>query len=188
MQRRNLIQSAALSAAAVSMGGLAGCAARIEEGAPAGLPEGASISSLTAAPAGTFRGYIPQESPAVRVYRGIPFIKNPYEPVRRFLKPEPMEKLPGITDCFRPGSIPLQPGTPGKGLKMIGGDGPLTLNIWAPKDGENHPVMVWVPGGGSIRCNPNDPRFDGTAFAEDGVSRAATRTSGTATSSRDSNG
>ena len=83
MQRRNLIQSAALSAAAVSMGGLAGCAARIEEGAPAELPEGASMSSLAAAPAGTFRGYIPQESPAVRVYRGIPFIKNPYEPVRQ---------------------------------------------------------------------------------------------------------
>lgn len=169
MQRRNFIQKAALSAAVVSAGGLAGCAAKVEEKSPAGLPEGAAVSSLAAAPAGTFRGYIPQESPAVRVYRGIPFIKNPYEPVRRFLKPEPMEKLPGITDCFRPGSIPLQPGTPGKGPKMVGGDGPLTLNIWAPKDGTNHPVMVWVPGGGSIRCNPNDPRFDGTAFAEDGV-------------------
>ena len=76
MQRRHFIQKAALSAAVVSAGGLAGCAARVEEKAPAGLPEGASVSSLAAAPAGTFRGYIPQESPAVRVYRGIPFIKN----------------------------------------------------------------------------------------------------------------
>ena len=53
--------------------------------------------------------------------------------------------------------------------KMVGGDGPLCLNIWAPKAGENLPVMVWVPGGGSISCAQNDERFDGTTFARDGV-------------------
>lgn len=177
MQRRTFLKEGAAAAAAVSVvsaGALAGCAAGGGAKDAAAewtddLPQGALATNLVEAPAGIFRGFIPQSAPAVRVFRGIPFIKNPYEPARRFLKPEPIEKLPGITNCFRPGSIPLQPGTPGNGPRMIGGDGPLTLNVWAPKSGENHPVMVWVPGGGSIQCNPNDPRFDGTAFAEDGV-------------------
>lgn len=73
-------------------------------------------------------------------------------------------------DCLKHGSIPLQP-NPDKNAekKMVGGDGPLCLNIWAPKAGEKLPVMVWVPGGGSISCAQNDERFDGTNFARDGV-------------------
>lgn len=106
----------------------------------------------------------------MRRWLGIPFIKNPYEPVRRYLKPEPYGAHEGVMDCLKHGSIPLQP-NPDKNVekKMVGGDGPLCLNIWAPKAGENLPVMVWVPGGGSISCAQNDERFDGTNFARDGV-------------------
>ena len=54
MQRRNFIHKAALSAAVVSAGGLAGCAAKVEEKSPAGLPEGAAVSSLIGL---SFTGY-----------------------------------------------------------------------------------------------------------------------------------
>lgn len=78
-------------------------------------------------------------------------MKNPYEPVRRFLAPQPMERIADTLDCVKHGALPLQPGPDGA---MIGGDGPLCLNIWVPRDAtprSRFPVMVWVPGGGSIR-------------------------------------
>ena len=133
------------------------------------LPEGASAHVTAVAPTGAYRGRV-LDGTGVRRWLGIPFIKNPYEPVRRYLKPEPYGAHEGVMDCLKHGSIPLQP-NPDKNVekKMVGGDGPLCLNIWAPKAGENLPVMVWVPGGGSISCAQNDERFDGTNFARDGV-------------------
>lgn len=116
------------------------------------LPEGASAHVTAVAPTGAYRGCV-LDGTGVRRWLGIPFIKNPYEPVRRYLKPEPYGAHEGVMDCLKHGSIPLQP-NPDKNVekKMVGGDGPLCLNIWAPKAGENLPVMVWVPGGGSISC------------------------------------
>lgn len=119
-------------------------------------------------PVGRFRGQRRIDN-GVQFYKGIPFIQNPYLPERRFLSPVPVEPFEGTLDCGLPGAIPLQPGPKGG---MVGGDGPLCLNVWTPEYAEagmNLPVMVWVPGGGSIRCDQNDERFDGTAFAEDGL-------------------
>ena len=89
------------------------------------------------APTGAYRGCV-LDGTGVRRWLGIPFIKNPYEPVRRYLKPEPYGAHEGVMDCLKHGSIPLQP-NPDKNVekKMVGGDGPLCLNIWAPKAGEN---------------------------------------------------
>ena len=79
-----------------------------------------------------------------------------------------MERIADTLDCVKHGALPLQPGPDGV---VIGGDGPLCLNIWVPRDAtprSRFPVMVWVPGGGSIRCAQNDERFDGTHFAAHG--------------------
>ena len=151
---------------------LTGCAAGSKTGTDemlTALPSGARAHATATAPTGEYRGLV-LEGTGVRRWLGIPFIKNPYDPVRRFLKPEPFGAHKGVMDCFEPGSIPLQP-NPDKTAekKMVGGDGPLCLNIWAPKSGGKHPVMVWVPGGGSISCAQNDARFDGTNFARDGI-------------------
>lgn len=119
-------------------------------------------------PVGRFRGQHRIDD-GVQFYKGIPFIQNPYLPERRFLSPVPVEPFEGTLDCGLPGAIPLQPDAKGG---MVGGNGPLCLNVWAPEYAEagmNLPVMVWVPGGGSIRCDQNDPRFDGNAFALNGI-------------------
>ena len=64
------------------------------------------------------------------------------------------------------GDLPLQPGPKG----AIGGGDCLRLNIWTPAPGKSKcPVMVYIPGGGSTRCDNNDIRLDGTSFAKDGV-------------------
>lgn len=57
-----------------------------------------------------------------------------------------MERIADTLDCVKHGALPLQPGPDGV---VIGGDGPLCLNIWVPRDAtprSRFPVMVWVPG------------------------------------------
>ena len=162
MQRRRFLENSALASLPLfsSLALLPGCAVYERNIHSDDRPS-------ADAPAGQFRG-VRQPDTGIQVYLGIPFMKNPYEPVRRFLAPQPMERIADTLDCVKHGALPLQPGPDGA---MIGGDGPLCLNIWVPRDAtprSRFPVMVWVPGGGSIRCAQNDERFDGTHFAAHG--------------------
>lgn len=159
MQRRRFLENSALASLAASFvpSAPSGCAAYERHIHSDDRPS-------ADAPAGRFRG-VRQPDTGIQVYLGIPFMKNPYEPVRRFLAPQPMDRIADTLDCVKHGALPLQPGPDGA---IIGGDGPLCLNIWVPRDATPRsrlPVMVWVPGGGSIRCAQNDERFDGTHFA-----------------------
>lgn len=115
-------------------------------------------------PLGRIRGL---EEDGIRVFRAVPFGEDPYVAERRFLAPLKAKPWTGVLDATKPGAIPLQPDR--KTPSMIGGGNALVLNLWAPKEAKNAPVMVWIPGGGSTRCDNNDPRFDGTAFAKDGI-------------------
>ena len=113
---------------------------------------------------GSVRGLIMD---GVHVFRGVPCGMPPYEGPYRLALPEPVPSWSGVLDTVAFGDIPLQPD--GKGRPLGGGDC-LRLNIWTPAPGTSKcPVMVYIPGGGSTRCDNNDVRFDGTAFAQDGV-------------------
>lgn len=102
----------------------------------------------------------------VHVFRGVPCGMPPYEGKYRLALPEPVAPWNGIVDAVKFGDIPLQLGQG----KPIGGGDCLRLNIWTPAPGKtNCPVMLYIPGGGSTTCNNNDVRFDGTAFAKDGI-------------------
>ena len=102
----------------------------------------------------------------VHVFRGVPCGMPPYQGKYRLALPEPVEPWNGIVDAVEFGDIPLQL----SGTTPAGGGDCLRLNIWTPAPGKsNCPVMVYIPGGGSTTCNNNDVRFDGTAFAKDGV-------------------
>lgn len=108
-------------------------------------------------------------SGGVHVFRGVPCGKNPYEGGRRLAAPEYADAWSGVVDALSPGGVPLQFSRDFPGGVKGGGDC-LRLNIWTPEPGAAKcPVMVWIPGGGSMNCDNNDPRFDGTAFAQDGV-------------------
>ncbi|ONI73452.1 hypothetical protein ALI144C_42665 [Actinosynnema sp. ALI-1.44] len=45
----------------------------------------------------------------------------------------------------------------------------LQLNVWAPRTGGKHPVMVFFHGGASRFGTANEPRYDGTALARNGT-------------------
>ena len=52
------------------------------------------------------------------------------------------------------------------------GDNSLCLNIYRPKNakkGDKLPVFVWIHGGAYMMGASNNPYYDGTAFAKDGV-------------------
>ncbi|MGN1037804.1 MAG: carboxylesterase family protein, partial [Mailhella sp.] len=113
---------------------------------------------------GSIRGLLEN---GICVFRGVPCGMPPYEGKYRLALPEPVKPWAGVIDAAKPGDIPLQPGTKGG---ILGGGDCLRLNIWTPAPGKTKcPVMVFIPGGGSIRCDNNNIRFDGTAFARDGV-------------------
>ncbi len=113
---------------------------------------------------GRLRGLV---ADGVHVFKGVPCGMPPYEGKYRLALPESVPAWNGVIDAFKAGSIPLQPD--GKGRPLGGGDC-LRLNIWSPAPGKTRcPVMVYIPGGGSTRCDNNDVRFDGTTFARDGV-------------------
>jgi len=104
MQRRQLIGAAATAGSVtIAPALLTGCAAapKSEPAATvATLPEGASAHVTAVAPTGAYRGCV-LDGTGVRRWLGIPFIKNPYEPVRRYLKPEPYGAHEGVMDCLK---------------------------------------------------------------------------------------
>ena len=124
----------------------------------------ASEGPIVKTPKGSVRGLTLD---GVHVFRGVPCGMPPYQGKHCLALPEPVAPWNGVIDAVTFGDIPLQPD--GKGKPLGGGDC-LRLNIWTPAPGKTTcPVMVYIPGGGSTRCDNNDVRYDGSAFARDGV-------------------
>lgn len=151
---------AALAAMIALMMG-AGCAT-----APArsDLPEGVVETA-----SGQLAGRV---SSGVAVYKGVPFAAAPVGELR-WRAPQPY-RWEGVlqADQFSPACPqPLNAdGTPNGG----GYAGPISedclyLNIWAPEETENAPVMVFLYGGGGVVGAGSLPTYDGTAFAQDGI-------------------
>ncbi|MFN3312623.1 MAG: carboxylesterase/lipase family protein [Hyphomonas sp.] len=106
------------------------------------------------------------------VFKGIPFAQPPVSALR-WRAPQPVS-WPGIlpADSFSPACPqPLNAdGTPNGG----GYAGPISedclyLNIWAPREAENAPIMVFLYGGGGVVGAGSLPTYDGSAFAQDGI-------------------
>ena len=119
------------------------------------------------------------ESDGIRIFKGIPYAAPPVGPLR-WKPPQAPVKWDGVRDATKFGppcpsfdttkfaqakwrsdlgydifsNVPLTPGST---------EDCLMLDVWAPKQAKNAPVMVWLNGAGS------NPVFDGTAFARDGV-------------------
>lgn len=110
----------------------------------------------------------------VDIFLGVPAGLPPYEAGTRLREAQPVPAWSGIIDCTKPASLPLQlgqvireEGKPDRVLPKGGGDC-LRVNIWAPAgQASNCPVLVFIPGGGSINCDPYS--VDGSAFARDGI-------------------
>jgi para-nitrobenzyl esterase len=79
-----------------------------------------------------------------------------------------MGAWPGLRDASEYGPMPPQPSrAPGGGLSGEVDD--LTLNVWAPTNAHNAPVMVWFPGGAFYRVDAAEGWYDGSSFASQGI-------------------
>ena len=113
-------------------------------------------------------------SDTIRTFLGVPYA----DPPRRFELPQPRTPWPDVFDATDPGPsaphrikpFPAIDAEPLVGTGSDGSDGDyLRLNIWAPLEARNAPVMVWVHGGGFVVGSKDAAISNGRAFAESGV-------------------
>lgn len=107
----------------------------------------------------------------VRVFRGVPYAQVPAGPLR-FAAPVPVGPWSGVREAFT--FAPMAPQlarTAKSDAPLLGGEGCLAVNVWAPpaEPGAGLPVLVWVHGGGFFRGSASEPLYDGASFARQGL-------------------
>jgi len=112
-----------------------------------------------------------READGVRSFKGVPYARPPVGDLR-WRAPQPAPPWDGERDAGRVGAICIQP--PANGDNGVGplpmSEDCLTLNVWAPADGEGPlPVMVWIHGGGLNNGSGTAALYDGTNLAKRGV-------------------
>ncbi len=117
-----------------------------------------------------------QCSGPVCTFLGIPYAAPPIGK-NRFKAPQSVEPWTGIRDATQPGDcaphrirdFPAIDVVPLVGTGGLDGTDYLKLNIWAPSDSRDRPVMIWIHGGGFVVGSKDAPVQDGTEFARSGV-------------------
>ena len=155
-RRRFLGAGAAFGAGAM---GLAGCAHTV------GMQDIDSTTPIATVEHGRLRGV---RAGSVAMFKRVPYAANPFTASNRFQAPQPLSAWSGERDASAYGPMPPQPSrAPGGGLAGAADD--LTLNIWAPTQARNAPVMVWFPGGAFYRVDAAEGWYDGSGFARQGI-------------------
>ncbi len=133
--------------------------------APAPAPE----SPVASTSSGRFRGRV---DAGVRSWLGIPYAKPPVGALR-FRSPKPVEPAAGIVDADRFGAASLQTLPPYVTwiypVLENQGEDCLSLNVWAPADAKNAPVVVLLHGGAWRTGSPSMPLMNGQSLAARGV-------------------
>ncbi|MEO5744712.1 MAG: carboxylesterase family protein [Terracoccus sp.] len=109
----------------------------------------------------------------VNAFLGIPYAA-PAVGRGRYREPQPVVPWTGQRDATRHGPTPAQTPYPAPmdavlPSSVTPGADYLNVSVWAPSEGENLPVMVWLPGGAFVRGANSITTYDGSAFARDGV-------------------
>jgi para-nitrobenzyl esterase len=155
------IVSLAIAAALCAGVLLAGCAST-------GAPAADSGAPLAEAPAGSVRGV---RDGTVNRFRAIPYALPPTG-ARRWQPPAPMPRWSGVRAAEQHGIACMQPpmgaGPYNRGKVPMSEDC-LTLDITAPADAHDAPVMVWIHGGTLIWGSGHSALYDGREFAKRGI-------------------
>jgi para-nitrobenzyl esterase len=108
----------------------------------------------------------------VNVFKGIPYAQPPVGALR-WAPPQPM-KWTGeraatsfALPCLQPMRSDGMPN--GAGVTGDSSEDCLYLNIWAPVNARQAPVMLWLYGGGGTMGSGHVATYHGNAFARDGV-------------------
>ncbi len=106
------------------------------------------------------------------VYRGLPFAEPPVGPLR-WRPPIAARRWDGVRDAVAPGPACAQPQRRGGSIYAselaATSEDCLYLDIWAPEDARDLPVVVWIHGGSFIWGAGSEALYDGAALAQRGV-------------------
>lgn len=125
---------------------------------------------LVQAAAGAVEG---RREGALNVFKGIPYAEAPVGD-RRWRPPVPAARWEGVRQAQDFGAACPQPVARGEGniyAQDIGAQSEdcLSLNIWAPADARNAPVIVWIHGGALTTGSTKEMLYDGSRLAAEGV-------------------
>ncbi|WP_246333325.1 carboxylesterase/lipase family protein [Stenotrophomonas tumulicola] len=130
---------------------------------------GAGAGPIAETASGKLRGAV--EGP-LHVFKGIPFAAPPVGTLR-WKAPAPVQAWQGIKDATRFGAACIQPSNRVQSIyaQDIGttSEDCLSLNVWAPADASNAPVLVWIHGGALRTGASKEPFYDGSRLAQRGV-------------------
>lgn len=128
-----------------------------------------AASPVVEAPAGTLEG---KTVGKVREFKGIPFAQPPVGPLR-WKAPQPLPTWQGVRKgqsfgaaCIqpRPTAVHIYANPPAKISEDC-----LTLNIWAPENMKDAPVIVWIHGGALATGYSHEGMYDGAKLAARGA-------------------
>lgn len=138
-------------------------------GAPASpdggpLESGSPSDAMSVLPAGSVRvegGVVSgAHVDGLWAWKGIPYAAPPVADLR-WRPPAPVVAWEGTktTTAFGQRCPQLDEG------EVVGAEDCLTLNVWAPANAKDAPVLVYVHGGGNVQGSASDPLYDGKDLA-----------------------
>ena len=104
-------------------------------------------------------------------WRGVPFAAPPVGPLR-FRAPVPPDPWDGVRETVEDGALPPQPRTStlmGAGLRTPTSEDCLTLNVIAPPEARDLPVMVFIHGGAYSVGSSREVRYLGEGLVRASV-------------------
>jgi para-nitrobenzyl esterase len=132
-------------------------------------PSFAEQGPVVQTPTGSLQGVV---EGGANVFKGIPYALPPIGPAR-WTPPQPVPTWSGVKAATDFGPVCYQPTSK---LANIYADTPpamsedcLYLNVWAPKNAHNAPVLVWIHGGALLTGWSNGAIYDGAKFAARGI-------------------
>ena len=115
---------------------------------------------------GTIAG---KETAEVRAWLGIPYAAAPVGNAR-WRPPQPPPRWQGVRSMDRVGPACIQAALGGIGAAGLPqSEDCLSLNVWAPRDARQAPVMFWIHGGAFVEGSGGSGIYNGAALARQGV-------------------
>ena len=151
-----------LACAAALLAAMTGCAAT-DPAAPSSAAPQVTLHS------GVLEG---RREDGLTIFKNIPYAQPPVGELR-WVAPQPVEPWSGVRDASEFGPSCTQISIPRSSIyydpPAAQSEDCLSLNVWAPEDARNLPVIVWIHGGSLRIGGAAQPFYDGAVFAHQDV-------------------